>query len=138
MKTDWELIRTLLNQAIDMCEKIDSLEVSPDDRPLSDGKATVFEYLTSSYIYPENTVLDIIRAKHQTGQDNPYIPETAKILLNVSAVCSNLIGVKDLDSPVQLNTNKAKSIRKMVNNLNDFYRDHAAQGIEAAVKHRNE
>jgi hypothetical protein len=69
MKTDWNLIRELMNSVIDACEKIEKLDLTTLelDTPLSTAPANVFDALQSSWTYPENVRYDVIRARHMAG-----------------------------------------------------------------------
>jgi hypothetical protein len=56
MKTDWQIIRELMNSVIDSCEAIENLELTNDDKdlPLQSAPANVWDALQSTWTYPEN------------------------------------------------------------------------------------
>jgi hypothetical protein len=94
MKTDWQLIRELMNSVIDACEAIENLHLTESDRntPLLTGPATVWDALQSSWTYPENVQYDVVRIRHELGNDKHYTPESARALINAAKVGAELIG----------------------------------------------
>jgi hypothetical protein len=96
MSTDWDLVRKMMSSAIDSCERLEHLGVTENDRGrtgLNNGATvSIFDVLTSAWIYPETLRYKIIRQRNQTGNDQPYVPETARVLTNVAQACAELIG----------------------------------------------
>tara|TARA_R110002020_G_scaffold55744_4_gene154467 strand:- start:3766 stop:4179 length:414 start_codon:yes stop_codon:yes gene_type:complete len=129
MRTDWALLREMMNTALDTCEAIEAAGVAEDDRDAAidvDGTAvTVSDFLTSAWTYPENIRYQIIRDRHAQGVDLAYVPETARIINAMAQAATELIGSAD-GSPA------SEEIRKMLT----WYRTHAIPGIERAIAAR--
>lgn len=130
--TNWDLIRDLMNTAIDTCEAIEQLQISEQDRSKGFEKeeiesAKLWDFLQSSWIAPENLSYSVIRARHQLGQDAPYINELSRILIQVGRLSSELVGVEDSQKPVEMSTpfrqTNEQSIETMVQDLCSWYRD---------------
>ena len=126
MKTDWNLVRDMLNAAVDACERIEATGFAPADRDATldvRGQAvSVHDFLVSAWTFPENIRYQIIRDRHDAHADRPYVPETARILVAMAEASAELIGgteAKPADA----------AIRQMI----DWYRNDAAPGIEAAI-----
>jgi len=51
------------------------------------------EFLVSAWTLPENARYEVIRTRHGKALDLPYVPEAARILIAVTAACTELIGV---------------------------------------------
>lgn len=115
--------------AIDACERLEGLGLSEGDREAvttTDGqRVSVFDILTSTWIYPESLRYRIIRQRHEIGADLPYVPETARVVVNVAQACAELIGS---GSPAPVDD----MCRKMVR----WYREHAVPLVEQAVEDR--
>ena len=129
MKTDWPLIREMMNAAIDACERIEATGFEPTDRDATttvNGQAvSVSDFLTSGWSLPETVRYSIIRARHDAGNDLPYVPETARILTAMAAASAELIGA--------LGQNPASGdVRRMI----EWFKLHAATGVEKAVAER--
>jgi len=131
MSTDWKLVRTMMASAIDACERLETIGVNEHDRATTveiNGHAvSVFDIMTSAWTYPETLAYQIVRHRHEAGTDQPYVPETARILVNVARACSELIGAGPA-TPVE------HECRAMVR----WYAEHAVPGVELAVKARPE
>lgn len=60
MKTDWELIRTMMNTAIDSCQQIEAMGYSEQHRStlISAGeqRVSVWDFLVSTWTYPETAM----------------------------------------------------------------------------------
>lgn len=126
MTTDWNLVRAMLNAAIDTCERIEATGFAPADREatidIRGQKVSVHDFLVSAWTLPETIRYQIIRDRHDAGADRPYVPETARILLAMAEAGAELIGGAEA-KPAETD------IRRMI----DWYRDDAAPGIEAAI-----
>ncbi|WCA60509.1 hypothetical protein G6M16_015125 [Agrobacterium tumefaciens] len=94
MKTDWTSIRGMLNAAIDACERIEALRYAETDREattdIGGQEVSVHDFLVSAWTYPEKLRYQIIRERHDTGVDLPYVPETSRILLAMSQAARRL------------------------------------------------
>ncbi|HEY4134217.1 MAG TPA: hypothetical protein VGO34_03285 [Alphaproteobacteria bacterium] len=128
MSTDWTLVRAMMESAIDACEKLEA-NVTEADRELVveiDGRTvSVFDILVSAWTYPESLRREIIRQRHDAGLDQPYVPETARVLVNAAQACAELIGAGK--SPPG-----EEACRAMAN----WYGTHALPGIEKALNAR--
>lgn len=140
MGTDWKLIRELMNSAIDSCELIEKLDVSGSERSatnkVGEQEVTVWEYLQSAWIYPENSSYMITRARHSLGENKPFTSELARTLQGTALFCSELIGATNLDTPVKdinPHSTKEKSIRTLTLDLINWYKDDFVVGIRNAI-----
>jgi hypothetical protein len=107
MKTDWQLIREVMNATIDACEKLEVLEVTPAEK--GDPRArwgdyesgvSVGDFFDRFWRYPEGSQRDIIRLRSRLGiGDQTYYSDFARALINTAAACAEIIGVsqEDLD-----------------------------------------
>jgi len=129
VRTDWELIRAMMRSAIDACERLEALGVGENDRDawveIAGRQISVFEILTSAWTYPETLRYQIVRDRHEKGADLPYVPETARVLVNMAQACAELIGARDA-APA------GADCRRMMR----WYDEHALSGIERAIKAR--
>jgi len=126
MKTDWKLIREVLNAAIDSCEGLDQAGYDEEHRSLSvqvsGQQVSVQEFLISAWTLPENARYEVIRARHDKDLDLAYVPETARILTAVAGACAELIGSGDMP-PAE------PYMRGMV----DWYRNHFDPNVRRAI-----
>lgn len=129
MKTDWDLIRSMMSAAIDTCERIEAAGYTEYDRDAAievrGQRVSVHDVLVSAWTLPETIRYQVIRERHATGADLPYVPETARILLAMAQAGAELIGAADT-APA------ADDIRRMI----DWFEGHAAPGIERAIADR--
>jgi len=129
MNTDWDLVRSMMNAAVDACERIEKSGYGEHDRDATveiDGRqVSVHDFLVSAWTLPENLRYQIIRTRHDAGDDMAYVPETARILVAMAQAAAELIGAGD-------DTQVSAEIRKIVG----WYGDHAAPGIEKAIGER--
>jgi hypothetical protein len=126
MKTNWKLIREVINAAIDSCERLEQAGYFEDHRSRSvqvgGQQVSVQEFLISAWTLPENVRYEVIRARHDRNLDLPYVPETARTLTAVAAACAELIGAGD--------TPPAESyVRGMIN----WYRNHFDPSVQRAI-----
>ncbi|HEV2559596.1 MAG TPA: hypothetical protein VGU45_13280 [Microvirga sp.] len=130
MTTDWQLVRAMMAAAIDACEGIEKLPLTEQDRDavgeVGDRKASVFDTLTSAWVYPERVRYQIIRERHARGADQPYLPETARLLVAMAQACSELVGAADT-APAET------ECRRLI----DWYGRHALPLLEDALKARS-
>lgn len=131
MNTDWNLIRDMLNAAVDACERIEATGFTPADRAATldvhGQPVSVQDFLVSAWTLPENIRHQIIRDRHEAQVDQSYVPETARILTAMAEAAAELIGGAEA-KPAET------GIREMI----DWYRDHATPGIEAAIAQSRE
>ncbi|EMS99158.1 hypothetical protein H009_02678 [Agrobacterium tumefaciens str. Cherry 2E-2-2] len=129
MRTDWNSIRGMLNAAVDACERIEALQYAEVDREatidIGDQKVSVHDFLVSAWTYPEKLRYQIIRERHDTGLDMPYVPETARILLAMSQAAIELVNAGEV-SPAK------HDIQKMIN----WFEEDLVRGIERAIATR--
>ncbi|MCZ7470216.1 hypothetical protein M0412_20495 [Agrobacterium sp. O3.4] len=129
MKTDWNVVRDLMNAAINACERIEASGYGEADRDavidIAGQEVSVQDLLVSAWTYPEKLRYQIIRERHDAGDDLPYVPETARILLAMSQAAAELVNAGDV-------TPAEENIRKMI----AWFDRHLASGIEAATANR--
>lgn len=141
MKTNWDLVRELMNTAIDACEAIDKLGVTENNRQdtfTENGQcsATMWEFLQSSWIAPENITYSVIQARHELGKSKPYTDELGRTLLTVGKLCSELVGLEDTEAKVaNANNQQPQSVETMIKGLCAWYKSHF---IPSAAKIMNE
>jgi hypothetical protein len=125
MKTDWNLIRELMNSVIDACEAVENLGPTDDEvnLPLAVSPANVRDAIQSSWIYPENVQYDVIRIRHELGNDKHFTPESARALVNAANVCAELIGAGE-----------AQPIQDSVRKLAQWYPTHMVPQITSAIE----
>lgn len=125
MATDWGLIRAMMENAIATCERLEALGVDDGCRDatvlVGDHTVSVFDVLTSAWVYPERLRYQIVRDRHAAGDDQPYVPEAARVLVNTAQACAELIAAHDT-------SRAAPACRAMI----AWYRDHALPAIERA------
>ncbi|POO56218.1 hypothetical protein [Agrobacterium rosae] len=128
MKTDWNLVRDMLNAAIDTCERIEAAGYTESDRDADidvNGQAvSVQDFLASAWTASENLRYKIICSRHENDVDLAYVPETARILVAMAQAAAETIGAGEKEPPA------ADDIRKLVS----WFHDHAAPGIERAIE----
>lgn len=99
MKTDWNLIRSMMETAIGACEQMESMGYNESHRHLSietsQGPVTVFDLMVSSFTYPESVRYQIIRERHDAGADQPYVHEFSRLLVAMAQASAELVGGKD-------------------------------------------
>lgn len=104
MKTDWNVIRGMMNAAIDACERIEASGYVETDRDatinIGGQQVSVQDMLVSAWTYPENLRYQIIRERHETGPDLPHVPETTRILLAMSQAAAELVNAGEV-TPAQ-------------------------------------
>lgn len=137
--TNWNLIRDLMNTAIDACEAVEKLEITLDEWDILTelSPATVWEVLQSAWTSPEAVQYSIIRARHQLGDDLPYRPAAARTLAAVAQVCSELIDAKDITTGLTginpHHLNEEQSITDTVSQLALWYRKHMIPQLTKAI-----
>ncbi|MHC8395574.1 hypothetical protein ACYZT8_18270 [Pseudomonas sp. LB3P93] len=126
MKTDWQQIREMMNTVIDSCEQIESAGFNEEHRSatvkIKGVDYTVQEFLISAWTLPENIRYQIIRERHEAGNDLPYVPEAARILVSMAQACAELVGAADT-APAQ----------KAIAGMNRWYKAYAVPHMTAAI-----
>ena len=126
MKTDWNLVRSMMDTAIDACEAIEVMGYTEAHRDMTvdihGGHATVFDFMVSAWTLPESMRYRIIRERHDAGADLPYVPEFARILVAMAQASAELVGAKET-APADA------ALREMI----AWYRDHAVPKLRGAI-----
>lgn len=127
MKTDWDLVRSMMATAIDACEAIETMGYEEAHRDIAIdaglGRVTVFDYMVSAWTFPETLRYQIIRERHDAGTDLPYIPEFARIIVAMAQASAELIGAKE-SAPAQA------ALHQMMG----WYREHALPDLQQAIQ----
>lgn len=125
MKTDWNVIRGMMNAAINACERIEASGYAETDRDatinVGGQQVSVHDMLVSAWTYPENLRYQIIRERHETEDDLPYVPETARILLAMSQAAAELV-----------NTGDVRPAQEKVQEMIAWFDNHLVSGVETA------
>jgi hypothetical protein len=78
MKTDWRLIREVLNAAIDNCERLEQAGYAEEHRnrsvQINGQPVSVRDFLISAWTLPENARYEVIRARHDKDLDLSHHP----------------------------------------------------------------
>lgn len=147
MKTNWSLIRKLMNSAIDACETVDQLGVTEENRAdtfIENEKlsATMWDYLQSSWTYPENLTYTVIRARHDLKQDKAYTNELGRTLVAVGHLCSELIDAQDMKTKVSdvdpFRMKDASSLEEMIDRLCTWYSEWMVPGVTKIMNSKNQ
>lgn len=97
-KTDWDLVRKIFNASIDLCEKIEELELHTEEarHKADEDGLTTWECLTSSWTYPETLANDIIRLRHKLEADNNYVDAISRTLIKIGNLTAQTVNAKDV------------------------------------------
>lgn len=99
MKTDWQQIREMMSTVIDSCELIETAGFNEEHRSatveIKGVDYSVQDFLISAWTLPENIRYQIIRERHEAGNDLPYVPEAARILVSMAQACAELVGAAE-------------------------------------------
>ncbi|MND24323.1 hypothetical protein [Agrobacterium tumefaciens] len=129
MKTDWDVIRNMMNAALNACERIEASGYVETDRDatidIGGQQVSVHDMLVSAWTYPESLRYQIIRERHEAGADLPYVPETARILLAMSQAAAELV-----------NAGNIRPAEGKVRDMVTWFDSHLAPGIETATAAR--
>ena len=148
MKTDWELVREVLNATIDACEALEALDVKPSEKgdPAIrwgdfDTGVSVGDFFQRFWRYPEGAQRDIVRLRaHLDVEDQKYLSELGRALINTAAACAEIIGVPpdDLDRPVDGFVphcgSGANTMRGQLEGIGSIYRRWMVPEIKAAIQ----
>lgn len=125
MTTDWELVRSVLNAAIDACEAAERLQLPESDRcrVIDESGVKVSDVWISAWTYPETLRMQVIRARHLLGEDLPHVPNSARVLRAVGELGAELIGAGRLDDPIPAarDDGSAATLRGLVGGLVQWY-----------------
>lgn len=88
-------------------------------------KVSVHDFLVSAWAYPEKLRYQIIRERHDTGVDLPYVPATARTLLAMSQAAIELVNAGEV-------TPAKYDIQQMTN----WFKEYLVPGIERAIATR--
>jgi hypothetical protein len=129
MTTDWDLVRAMIEAAIDFCEEAEALGLREQDRSATieagGQRVSVYDIMTSAWTFPESVRYRIVRERHDKGADLPYVPEAARVLVGMAQACAELIGAKD-----------AAPAEDVIQNMLRWYGQHAAPGLREAIAGR--
>ena len=139
--TDWKLIKNLVNATIDACEAAENLGIQGEDKSreieVNGQQVTIWDFLQSYWTYPENLKDSIAIARHKIGEDRKFTSEIPRSLQKVGMLISELHGIEDLDTKVSgvdpFQPEKEISIRELVENLEDFYKNHCIPNLKKAM-----
>jgi len=133
--TDWSLIRNLVNTAIDTCENIEKMGVNENHRSIAiDGKASIHEFLISSWVAPENLTRKVICKSHELGNSKPYTDELSRTMLSIGALCSELVKLEGIDQKVSIDAAPNQSIKEEVEALCYWYNNFCVPSIQEAME----
>ena len=146
MKTDWELIRKLMNSTIDACEAVDAENITAHDRDATTDvggfDVSVWDLMQSAWVYPENLTYSVIRAQHKLNGDKPYTSELARTVSNVGRLCAELVDAPDTTSKVSgVNPHQPganESVDEMVAQLASWYTSHMVPNVKSAIDTKRE
>ncbi|MFP3924481.1 hypothetical protein [Pseudomonas sp. W5-36] len=127
MSTDWQQIREMMSTVIDSCEQIERAGLSEEHRSatveINGVHYSVQEFLISAWTLPENIRYQIIRERHEAGNNLPYIPEAARLLVSMAQACAELVGAAD--------TAPAK---KAIEGMHYWYKAYAVPHMTTAIR----
>ena len=127
MKTDWQQIRDMMSTVIDSCEQLEAAGLSEEHRAatvhINGVDYSVQEFLISAWTLPENIRYQIIRERHDAGNDLPYVPEAARILVAMAQACAELVGAR--------NSAPAKTA---IEGMQHWYKAYAVPHMIAAIE----
>ena len=127
LKTNWDLIRDVINTVIDSCEALEDAGYRETDRgkaiEIGGQSVSVQDLLASGWTIAEHVRYQVIRERHEKGEDLRYIPETSRILVAIMAACAELVaGGQDPAG--------GEAARRMAG----WFRDHFDPGIRKAIQ----
>lgn len=119
----------MMDAAIDACERIEAAGCAPGDRDatveVGGRTVSVHDLLVSAWTYPENIRYAIVRDRHERGNDLPYVPESARILVAMAEAGAELISAGET-VPAEA------GIRRML----AWFEGHLPDSVEAALAGR--
>ena len=150
--TDWALIRKVMNETIDACEAMDSLNITMEERCNPEIRWGDFEtgvavgdFLNRFQAYPEGSQRDIIRLRSKLNiEDQKYYTELARALMNTAAACAEVIGVPKEGLDKEASDFKAhcgsggKSIRSQLEGIPKIQNGWMVHEVTLAIKKHRE
>lgn len=143
MPTDWNLIRELVNSALDACEALDRLEITDDERSATirtehgQFSGSVWDALQSAHTFPENVRYMVIRGRGQLDDSAPFVQPVSRMLQQVGSLAAELVGAQQLQVPVKgidpYSPERGQSIESAIQNLAEWYESHLVPNIEGAL-----
>lgn len=92
-----------MNAVIDFCEKLEATGYSENDRQMTvliEGReVTLFDVVTSAWAIPENLRYNIIRSRHEQGDDLPYVMEISRVITAMAHAAAELVDAKSTSTP---------------------------------------
>ena len=148
-KSDWPLIRSVLNGVIDACEAMEGLapdlwageyEARSDYQP----DVCVGDFLTRFWQYPEGSQRDIVRIRSALSVDAKHPPEVARALVCAAMACAESVGVsaEDLDREMPSLEphcgSAGKSIRSQLQGVPRIQNGWMLEGVRRALQKARE
>ena len=142
MKSNWKLIRELMNAALDACEVAESLEIKDNEwgatAKIDQQDVSAWDFLQSSWRYPESLKNCIVRARHGVGQDARYVDEVQRTLVAVGMLGAELVGLQKSSEKVTgidpYQPQEAKSAEELIQGLIGFYRQHMIPNLPKTLE----
>lgn len=126
MPTDWKMIRDLMSSVIDFGEAVEAAGWREDDRErtvqINGRQMSLYEFMVSAHTLPENLRYQIIRDRHDSNADAPYISETARAIKAMGEACAELVGAAN-----------ARPTDEQVRTAIRWYSDYARPHIQKAL-----
>jgi hypothetical protein len=126
-KTNWDLIRDVINTAIDSCEALENIGYREADRgkviDINGRSISVQDFLISGWTIAEQVRYQVIRERHEKDEDLRYVPETSRILVAVTEACAELIAGGE-------NPAGGEAARRMAG----WFREHFDPGVKKAIE----
>ena len=141
MRSNWKLIRELVNAAIDSCELAESLDIKDEEWPatmkVKERDVSAWDFLQSSWRYPENLRDCLVRARHGLGEDRKYTDELQRTLTLTGMLAAELVGLEKFSQPVlgvdPYHPDQAQSAQHLVQGLIDFHRQHLIPNLPKLI-----
>jgi len=151
-KTDWDLIRKVMNETIDACEAMDALEITETEKKNPEIRWGDFEtgvavgdFLNRFQAYPEGSQKNIILLRSKLDiEKQQYNEELAKALVNTAKACAEIIGIpkEDLDEEaVDLDSHcgsAGKSMRSQLKGIPEIQNNWMVHEVRIAIKKHRE
>jgi hypothetical protein len=152
-RTDWSLIRRVMNDTIDACEAMDALDITMEEKNNPDIRWGDFEsgvavgdFLNRFQAYPEGSQRDIVDLRSKLDIEKQVgTEELAMALVNTARACAEAVGVsredvdKD-DADLDPHCGSAgKSIRSQLEGIPKIQRNWMVHEVTIAIrKHRED
>ena len=142
MNTRWDLIKGLMTAVLDTCERIEALNISPEEKSATFASirpVSVFEMLYSMQNYPDDVAYRVIRARHALADNKPFSSDLEKALINAARVCAELIGASRVQEPAGktgAHAPEQQSIEESIVKLSQWYKQVEHQITQAVTDSR--